>query len=413
MTPIFAIAWRGIGRNRRRSFLTAGAISFAVFLIVFALGMQAGGYKGMIEHATGLLTGHIQLQYPGFQENPAIADVLPDAPRLAARVASIAGVKAVAARAMIVAVLSSSQERSAVAQVFGVDPQQELQVARLAEFVTTGRYLNTQDGAGTEILIGALLANNLGAQIGDDLAILGQDRDGGVAAMTAQIVGLLESGQDELDRSLALIPLPALQEAFALGDAVHSLVIVAEDIDIVAPLAEHIGAVLADETEVDVLDWQRLLPGLQQAIELDRVSDNIFLGLLAFMITLSIANSFLMTVLERTPEFGVMMSIGCKPRLILGILQSEALFLCGIGVLVGLLLGYVILLYGSYVGISFGEEAGELLRSLHVPDRFYPVFTPVALVVAPGFMLVATQIASLIPALRVRRMDPVQALRDH
>jgi ABC-type lipoprotein release transport system permease subunit len=158
--------------------------------------------------------------------------------------------------------------------------------------------------------------------------------------------------------------------------------------------------------------WRELIPELEQMIELDRASAWFFYLLLALMVTFSIANTFMMTVFERTREFGTLLAIGCRPGFVIVQLQIESLLLCGLGVLGGTLVGLALTGALMVTGIPLGEMGTELLRQYHMPERLYPTPSLEAVLSGPLFMLAATQIAALLPALRLRRLEPVAALRD-
>jgi ABC-type lipoprotein release transport system permease subunit len=166
-----------------------------------------------------------------------------------------------------------------------------------------------------------------------------------------------------------------------------------------------------DDDGLTVVPWNDLVPELEQAIELDRVSGYFFYVLLAAMVVFSIVNTFIMTVFERTREFGTLMSIGGRPGFIVALLQLESLLLAILGTGVGLLLGAALTLYFAEVGIYLGEAGAEIMRQFHMPERLHPSLNFTGVWLAPLLMLAATQFAALVPALRVRRLDPVEARR--
>jgi ABC-type lipoprotein release transport system permease subunit len=160
-----------------------------------------------------------------------------------------------------------------------------------------------------------------------------------------------------------------------------------------------------------VLPWQQLMPEVSQAMQLKRAGSLVMLTLIAVLVTFSIFNSFMMTVFERTREFGMLLAIGMRPAGIISVLLIEAAWLALLGAAIGLVLGVGVMTLTQHIGIPIGEMAGELARRMHIPDRIYPAINIDALLLAPLLMLFATQFAALIPALRIRRLVPVDALR--
>ena len=402
-----ALAWRNLWRNRLRTTLTAGGIGFAVTLIVAAYSLQGGAMDAMADQATQLLTGHLQIQNAAYADDPSLRNLVPDATAVARALQNVPGVTAVAQRAMGFALVSVG-ERSYGAQVMGIDPQAEPAVSSLATLVTKGRYIVGP----TDALLGSVIARNLGIGVGDEFVLRGSKLDGSVAALSLRVCGIVESGSADLDRALVQIQLAAFQEEFGLGDQVHMVVARVADFEHVGATLPRVDAVLAPlATGSVVLPWQRLMPEVAQTMQLKRASSLVMLSLVAVLVTFSIFNSFMMTVFERTREFGMLLAIGMRPAGIIGVLQIEAAWLALLGASIGLVIGGVVMTATHHVGIPLGQMAGELARRFHLPDRIYPPLNTGAMLLAPLLMLLATQMAALIPALRIRTLAPVAALR--
>ena len=402
-----ALAWRNLWRNRLRTTLTAGGIAFAVTLIVAAYSLQGGAMDAMADHATQLLSGHLQIQNPAYADDPSLRRLVPDATAMARALKSVPGVTAVAQRAVGFALVSVG-ERSYGAQVMGVDPQQEPAVSSLANLVVKGRYIAGPDDA----LLGSVIARNLDIDVGDEFVLLGSKLDGSVAALSLHVSGIVESGSAELDRTLVQVQLAAFQDEFGLGDQAHMVVARVSDFEHVGATLPAVEAAIAPlGTASVVLPWQRLMPEVAQTMQLKRASSLVMLSLIAVLVTFSIFNSFMMTVFERTREFGMLLAIGMRPAGIIGVLQIEAAWLALLGAGIGLVVGGAVMTATQHVGIPLGQMAGELARRFNLPDRIYPPLNVGAMLAAPLLMLLATQLAALIPALRIRTLAPVDALR--
>ena len=240
---------------------------------------------------------------------------------------SVPGVTAVAQRAVGFALVSVG-ERSYGAQVMGVDPQAEPTVSSLADLVVKGHYIA---GPG-DALLGSVIARNLGVEVGDELVVFGSKLDGSVAALSLHVCGIVESGSAELDRVLVQIQLAAFQDEFGLGDQVHMVVARVSDFEHVDATLPAVDAAIAPLGTTSVaLPWQRLMPEVAQTMQLKRASSLVMLSLVAVLVTFSIFNSFMMTVFERTREFGMLLAIGMRPAGIIGVLQIEAAWLALLG----------------------------------------------------------------------------------
>ena len=401
------IAWRNLWRNRRRTWLTSGGVAFAVWLLVFGQSMQDGSFEIMIDNGARLSMGHIQLQHPQYSDDPRMEFSLQADAGLIEQIEGMPHVQSAMPRAQGFA-LASFGERSFGALITGVDFAREARFSSLPGMVEDGRYLN---GPG-ETVLGSVLAKNLGVTVGEEIVLLGTARQGGVAAVVATVVGTFATGVVEIDRSILQIPIEDFQSGWNFSpNQVHAVVILAESVAASEELAAQLDAELTD-SHIRVLGWRELMPEAQQTIDLKKISIRLLFAIIAIIVSFSVVNAFMMTVFERTPEFGMLMAIGMRPGAIMAQLMLEALWLGILGVALGVLISLVCVLPMTAYGIPLPEDAAEILRQYNMPDRIYPAFSMNAVLVSTIIMLVGIQLAAIVTSLRIRRMSPVEALRN-
>lgn len=398
------LAWRNIWRQPHRTQLTLAAMVFANILLVFMIAMQTGMYAMMIDNTLRLGSGHYQIQAEDYLDHPAMHKTVNNAQQQVTALREQLG-NVVSARAQSFALFSSSQ-RSYAAQIIGVEVDYEAQVSSLPGLVKQGRYLHNKTHAAHEIVIGKVLARNLQIAIGDELTLLGSGKDGSIAADVLTVVGLFDTGNQEVDRLLAHMPLDTFQSVFSMGNSVHAIVITAKTLDISHALAAQIKTSEGQQ----LLNWQQLQPGLMQAIKADISSAAIMYMVLVVLCGFSVLNTVLMTVLERTREFGVFMALGLRPIQISRLIFIEAGLLALLGLLLGILSGAIITAYFEVNGLTIpGYEASA--ARFNLPDRFYPSVDPISLFTGPLFVFIAALLASIYPALKILRLQPIQAMR--
>ena len=402
---IVALAWRNLWRNRRRTWLTIGGIAFAVWFLVFARSMQSGTFDVMIDNGARMLVGHVQVQHPRYEEDPRV-DYTIEVDEILPLLQADPDVDFVSARAQGFALVSVG-ERSFGGQIIGVDPRVEAEWSGLKGLLDRGRYPMARG----EAMIGSLLAKNLHIDVGDEFVVLGTAKAGGIAPLAAQVVGVFHAAQPELNRSLVKVHIDDFREAwdFAPHEA-HALVVLssgpAESERVVARLKNHV-------QDYRVLGWQDLMREARQMRDMKTGSTQIFFVVIAIIVAFSVVNTFMMVVFERTQELGVLMAIGMRPALLHLQLQLEALFVAGLGVLAGFALAGGIMLIVADTGIPIPVEGMEdMIARFNMETHLYPTFDWDGLIFASILMPLCVQIAALIPALRLYRMRPVDAIRQ-
>ncbi|MBF0102224.1 MAG: ABC transporter permease [Desulfobacterales bacterium] len=405
------MAFRNLWRNSRRTLLTIGAIAFASLLLVFMLSVQFGSYGMMIEAMVKMQAGHLQIQEKDYQKNMDIQKYIAEPEKIRTILDNTNGITAYTFRCVAFS-LVSSKERSYAAMIVGIDPEKEKTVSSLKSFIRKGEYLSQEDT--DQALIGELLAKNLRVTIGDELTLLGQGQDGSIAATVVYVKGIYRAGQDEFDRSLIHIPMMCFQDVYAMNGGVHQAVIIAKSLLSVSTIKKtitHELSTLKSDSNLVALDWNELIPGLSQAISMDLMSGMIFWFLLTIVVAFSILNTFLMTIFERKKEFGVMMAIGTSPLRLTRLILNESVLMTLIGVGIGMFLGTVITLYFQNHGIDLGE-AGELLKQYGIAGKLYPKLSLLTLLLGPSMVTIVTIVSSLYPAIKLKRLTPVQAMTN-
>lgn len=404
------MAIRNVWRNPRRSILTIVAIVFATTLLVFMLSWQFGSYATMINASVRIKSGHLQVQSMGYLDRRETRLVVPDPENVAKIIDDIPGISDYTFRGSAFS-LASSRDRTYGVMVLGIDPEREGKVSTIKSLLRDGEYLSRGDGASA--LAGKLLAKNMKVGIGDEIVILGQGRDGSVAATAVTVKGIISSGQDEFDRSFLIIPLPYFQEVYSMRGAVHEVVILGQELKKVSEIKKALSGKLVETPggeNLVVLDWMELIPGLIEAIKMDLSSGLIFYFILIIVVAFSIMNTFLMVIFERTREFGVLVSIGATPGRLTKVLLIESSYITMVGVSGGIILGGLITWYFQVHGIEM-KGASDLLKEFGLPGRMYPRLSLLSVSIGAGIVLVITQITALYPAFMVFKIKPVEAMK--
>lgn len=380
---------------------------FSNILLVFMVSLQFGMYGLMIDNTLQVFSGHMQVQAPGYNDDQKMRQIVPNVRPLAEHLRKNLGSGDVAARAWAFG-LASSEERSYGIGIYGVEPAFESNVSNIPGLIAQGRYLDDTDAP--EIIIGAVLARNLRTSVGDELTILGSGVDGSFAAAVVEVVGIFESGVKDIDRNIAEMPLGTFQDVFYMNGAGHQVVVTAPTLDAASALQIDVEALLPDGEDLVVQDWDALQPGLKQMIMADMSSAFFMYGILVILVAFSVLNTQLMSVLERTHEFGVVMSLGMRPGKLGRLVLLETCLMGLIGLALGAIAGALITSWFSVNGFTYpGLE--EMAVNFNLPSRMYPQVSTLTMLVGPSVVFLFTLLAAIYPALRLHRLHPVEAMR--
>lgn len=410
MFNLLRMAWRNVGRNRRRSILSGLAVAFAVAILVFSMALQQGSYADMISATVHVRTGNLQIQHRDYWPKMNLSRRVVRPGELLAAADSLPGVEGCAPRIQAGA-LASTETRTFGAIILGIEPTRERTVSTLSALVREGAYLAPEDRDGA--LVGLTLARNLGAGLGDDIVVIGQGADGSLAAAKWKVRGLLKTGTTELDRSMIVAHIDAVGEAYSLYGAVSEIAILLERDSarpsVTVALEEKLHELKRDEAAI--LPWTTLMPGVEESIKLDWYSGQIIYLVLVLVVGFGIANAFLMAYLERIHEFGVLLSLGMKPRRVGLLVYAESVLLTLSGVVGGLVVGSLVVLYLHRTGIDFGEASQEIMAEYGMSSIIHPMLNTLVVSRSTLIVLSVALLLAVYPAVRASRLEPVEALR--
>ena len=403
----FAIAWRNVWRNRRRSLLTVSAIALGLAFNIFMRSVGDGFHEQMIDNSVRSEIGHIQIHRAGYHDNPGLNKTLPDPQAVAHAIQSLPGLRGYSLRVLGDG-LASTADNSGGVQILGVDPAQERTVTTIQRAIIKGSYLSAS--VQRPILIGDRLAAHLKAGLGDKIVIMVQAADGSMGAQLFRVQGIFRSGSPEMDNGVVFILRSDAQDLFVLHHRVSEAAILLGNSRQVAPAVASLRAALAHQP-VEILPWWKVEPFLQQFIQLDDGFFYIIVLILFVVISIGILNTIMMSIFERVREFGVMMALGMKPRQVVRLVVFEALALGLIGIAAGTLIGSAASLYFAHDGIDLTSFAAGAAALGITSSRVYSVLTVANVVYSNLAILAVVLLVSLYPAVHASHLRPVEAIR--
>lgn len=403
---LLLIAWRNIWRNKRRTLITLASIGFAVFFACLMQSMQLGAYDRMIDNAVRFYTGHIQVHKKGYWKDKSLDNSMEMTDDLMGKLQSEQQLSAYIPRIESFALASSGQMTKGIL-LNGVDPVREDELTGLRAKMSEGEYL---EDAG-EIMLGEELAAYLKIIPGDTVVLISQGYHGANAAGQFVLSGTLKFPTREMSNQIGYIGLTDAQYFFNAEGRVTSLALLLDEADAVPPVKDYLAASV-DTSQYEVMDWKELMPEMVQTIEIDYASGKIMLYVLYSIIAFGIFGTFLMMTNERQYEFGVMLSIGMKRRLMQGVLLLEILMLAVLGVVAGAVAASPFLTYLYVNPIRVGGDMAKAYEKMGMEPILPFSLDPVIFVDQIIVVLVMTVLMALYPLWVVGRLNVVKALRS-
>ena len=409
MANFLKLAWRNIRRHRRRTIITSSAIVVGVVFMIFTLGIQTGMLEQTISNSVELETGHIKIYPEGYYEK---SDLMPtnmqisDYGEVIEILNNLDGVECASPRIKAGGMLQIGPNSAGVV-INGIDPENDLKIRDLRKRIIDGEYLAADDPS---LIIGERLSERLEIGVNDEVLVSSVAADGSAVSTMLRVKGIFKTGFSSYDGSMIFTSLLQAQNLLKIerGNATE-IVIMVNRPEKVNDIAGSITSKLrAEGYDYEVLHWERLAPELAQFVEMKKSMTTLFVSIVIVVASLGILNTMLMAVYERIKEIGAMSAFGYKRRNIIALFLLEGLIIGIIGAIVGLILGVGVTQYFSVVGIDFGSGPAVVE---YMETCIYPRLSVFDVVFPFFFAISVALLASLYPAYKASRLEPVEALR--
>lgn len=402
MLQTFKMAFRDLGRNKRRSFFSALAVGIGLGLLILMASFIAGEMDTAINSAIRLQSGHIQLRAASYDENKSSLkweDLVENPDQVATQAAALDQVKAATPRLYASGFLSTGNESAGV-QIIGIDPAS---VANdpYREGIMSGSYLTADDREG--LLIGKPAAEKLHLSAGDKVSLSVNTANGSVDEQTFTVRGVYSTGTYGFDNSTIFLPIVKAQAITQTENHASTIFILLKE----TSSTDAVVAALKG-SNLQIKTWRDLNPLVIDFETMAQSYMSLFY-LIVLAITASvIVNTLIMSVYERTREIGILSAIGMKSRRIMGLFLAETTLLAIGGVIIGLIIGIPVTIYFNQVGFNIGNMQ---LTGIMVADTIRTKLTMNNVISLSIMTLVITILAGLYPAVMASRLEPVTALR--
>ena len=406
---LWRLAWRNLWRNKTRTVIVVSAIAFSYGLMLFLFGITQDSYEKMGDNVVEAVGGHILIHGEGYWDLPTGGQVVEEPATMLDELRQMPEVDAVASRILGFGLLGTAVT-SEGAQILGIRPEDEVHFADLESRLVEGELLG--DERDMPVVIEADDADTLGVGIGDRLVVTASEIDGEVTRGLFFVDGILDGGPGQAGEGRAYVRFEDLQQLLGYGEGATQIGIRLYDDDQRRAVANRLREQGAGQ-DLEVLTWDEAVPEFQALIELDEAISFMYLFVILFIVVLGITNTFLMAVMERIREIGLLSALGLAPRRVGALVMMETTCLAFVGMTAGLGLGLMGHFWVSANGIDLSEVAdydldvsGITMDMVVHSHLDLPLWIGGSVVV---FIFIC--LAALYPAWRATRQAPAEAMR--
>ena len=406
MTLFLRLAWRNVWRQRRRTLLIAVGMGFMMALLVFYDGLIGGFEQAIYGNAIQLLGGNVQVHAPGYNDKVGRKPLLPLAdPDAVVRAAETRPEVVAVSKRIVTGGLVTNREGAFAVSIIGVEPEKEGKITPVAENITSGRYLNPDDG--DLIVIGQGLATAMDIKVGDRITMVGNSKNEQNRQRTMTVVGIFDVGVPSVEKTMIYVSLAEAQSLFGLDGQVTEVVVSLKQIGHEPVVARAIHE-QAPGYEVDT--WENTFPELKQTMEMKTGVMGVFGVFMIGIVGIGILNQLMMAVFERTREIGIIGALGLKPRQITLVFLLEGILIGLMGAAMGAALGTLVNGIFGIVGMDYSQFTNLTEYTALISGRIYTSLVPLQVLKHALTVAVISALAALYPAFQASQREPAEAL---
>ncbi len=409
---LLKLAWRNLWRHRTRTLIMTSAVALSYALMLAGLGIADDGHYRMLREAAEAAGGDVLVHGDGYWDTRASDIIIGDGPAVLDQVRGVVEGGTVFPRVLINGLVSTSADNRPV-MLQGIDPELEPILHDWPGDLVAGTWF--EDGRDDPLILGHRAVERLELELGDRVVLTASDPEGEMTRALFHLTGIVETGTRQLDETLALTTVAAARAALGHPRMLTQIgVLTGEGADH-QRVATDIAAVFdTARTDLEVLTWEEAIPEMVGFIEIDDAFAYIYFVIIFAVVLFSITNTFLMAVMERVREFGLLNALGLKNERIGRLLLSETVLLTALAMTAGFLIGYAGHLAASHWGIpvaSYGIEELEMSGVDMSELVMYSTINPLKWGVASVLVAISTIASALYPAWRASKLAPAEAMR--
>ncbi len=404
---LIKLAFKNLLRHKKRTLITAAVISLAIFFYLFLnsilMGMNDMAYRNVIDFESGHLQVVKSAYWQEREEMPLDNLFSPDN-QLIAKIENSEGFTEMTGQLIFGARLNNGIDELPV-MAKGINPESATNLFEIEEHFVAGSMFEPDE---YKVVMGEKLANLMELNYGDYVTLLVRTKEDTFNTIEAEIGGLLNTPNPNLNQNVVYVPLHIAQQALNVDNQISHLIVNLNNKNKAARVAENLSGEIG--TTFKTIPWNNLAE--VKLTKAKQGGNQALMGIILLMAALGIINTVILSALERMEEIGMMKAMGLKVKEIVFTFVLEATGIGIIGGLAGCFIGAIAISLQIKYGIDFTVLFDIDMSSFGVPilGEIYGVWDLPAFIFVFAFAVIVSFVSSIFPSYWAARKDPVKAI---
>jgi putative ABC transport system permease protein len=403
---IFKTAFFNLWRRKSRSLTVMVMVAFGVAALMLTQGLYEGMMYQMLEDTVLTGTGHSIIAKKGYYKSQLLSDTISESSKVHELIENHKNVAGHTTRLKCDGMVASAKVSKGV-KIMGILPEREAFFMNYKNPMQLGEF--KLDPNKRHVIIGSELADKLKVTLKKKVVISAQSAQKELVSGVFRVVGIIRTNNPEIDAQAVILHQDKMQKMFGLDGKISEYNIVLKDETILEATAQELQSGMADDA-LELLTWKKTYPLMEMMSAMFMAFIYISYVIVFMAVGVGVFNTLLISVMERVREFGILMAIGTPFKYIGRMIFYEALLMCGSGYILGSFLGFLMLVYFKVYGLDLSNFSSGL-NSYGMAAITYAELHVSYFVLAFVVVFMTSFVSALFPVWRLKRLNPVQAIR--
>lgn len=405
MKIIFIISWRNIWRNPLRSLTIIASVAMGLWAGIFVTSLSNGMISQGFETRIQNQVSHIQIHHPDFLKEKNTRYSISDIEEVFELLDNYNEVVSYSGRTLVEGMIqTASMTRGAT--IYGIDPFRESSTTSFDGTIEEGDYFESVDR--NPIIIGRKLADKMKLEPRSRLVLTFQDIEGNITAASFRVTGIYKSLNTMIEEQNVYVLQSDISRLLGKDRVINEIAILTSGLDESAMIAGKLRDAFPDLT---IREWMEIAPDLMYIHESGSLLLLVIVGIILFALSFGLVNTMLMSVFERTREFGMLMSVGMNKVKVFTMILLETSYLALIGAFSAIWIGLGTIALFSRTGIDLSAVGGDSMNDFGYDALVFPALDTEFFYQLIILVIFAAILSAIYPAYKALKLKPAEAVR--